>query len=82
LKRNEALSPLRELLAAPRPIKIAHNAKFDAKWVKHVLGVELGGLFDTMLASQIVSAGTQTSGTASKPSPPVILARLLIRQNS
>jgi DNA polymerase I-like protein with 3'-5' exonuclease and polymerase domains len=57
LKKGEALAPLRELLAAPRPVKIAHNAKFDAKWVKHTLGVELGGLFDTLLASQIVSAG-------------------------
>ncbi len=57
LKKSEALRPLRELLAAPRPVKIAHNAKFDAKWVKRHLGVELGGLFDTLLASQLVSAG-------------------------
>jgi DNA polymerase I len=56
-KKSDALAPLRELLAAGRPIKIAHNAKFDAKWIKHALGVELGGLFDTLLASQIVSAG-------------------------
>jgi len=55
--QEEALEPLRRLLAAPRPVKIAHNAKFDAKWVKHHLGVELGGVFDTLLASQIVSAG-------------------------
>ena len=55
--RSDALAPLRQLLAVPRPIKVAHNAKFDAKWVKHQLGVELGGLFDTLLASQIVSAG-------------------------
>lgn len=59
LRRNEALAPLRELLAAPRPVKIAHNAKFDAKWVKQHLGVELGGLFDTLLASQIIAAGDQ-----------------------
>lgn len=57
LKKSDALAPLRELLAAPRPIKIAHNAKFDSKWTKHTLGVEVGGLFDTLLASQIVSAG-------------------------
>jgi len=55
--RSEALAPLRRLLAAPRPIKIAHNAKFDAKFIKHNLGVDLGGLFDTLLASQLVSAG-------------------------
>ncbi|HEX7334730.1 MAG TPA: DNA polymerase [Pyrinomonadaceae bacterium] len=52
-----ALDPLRRLLAAPRPIKIAHNAKFDAKFIKHNLGVDLGGLFDTLLASQLVGAG-------------------------
>src|SRR5258705_3230713 len=57
LTKNDALAPLRKLLEAPRPIKIAHNAKFDAKFIKHNLGVELGGLFDTLLASQIVSAG-------------------------
>ena len=50
--QSEALDPLRRLLAAPRPIKIAHNAKFDAKFIKHNLGVDLGGLFDTLLASQ------------------------------
>src|SRR5918996_370897 len=55
--KNEALAPLRRLLEAPRPIKIAHNAKFDAKFIKHNLGVDLGGLFDTLLASQIVGAG-------------------------
>ena len=54
---SDALEPLRRLLAAPRPVKVAHNAKFDAKWTKHQLGVELGGIFDTLLASQLVSAG-------------------------
>ena len=55
--KNEALAPLRRLLEAPRPIKIAHNAKFDAKFIKHNLRLDLGGLFDTLLASQLVSAG-------------------------
>ncbi|MDQ5839074.1 MAG: DNA polymerase, partial [Acidobacteriota bacterium] len=73
--RAEALEPLRRLLGATRPVKIGHNTKFDAKWVKHHLGVELcgdydsrandkveverAGLFDTLLASQLVSAGEQ-----------------------
>src|SRR3989440_379970 len=57
LSNNEALNPARRLLAGRRPIKIAHNAKFDAKFIKHNLGVDLGGLFDTLLASQLVSAG-------------------------
>src|SRR4051812_39102335 len=39
MKRSEALAPLRDLLAAARPVKVAHNMKFDAKWIKHTLGV-------------------------------------------
>jgi DNA polymerase I-like protein with 3'-5' exonuclease and polymerase domains len=57
MRQSDALSPLRRLLSSPRPIKIAHNAKFDAKFIKHNLGVDLVGLFDTLLASQLVSAG-------------------------
>src|SRR3989440_2481459 len=57
LKRGDALAPLRQLFSSPRPIKIAHNAKFDAKFIKHNLGVDIVGLFDTLLASQLVSAG-------------------------
>lgn len=57
LKRDETLRPLRELLAAARPVKVAHNAKFDAKWTRKTFGVDVGGVFDTLLASQIISAG-------------------------
>jgi len=57
LKQSEDLASFRALLSAPRPIKIAHNSKFDAKFIKHNFGVDLGGLFDTLLASQLVSAG-------------------------
>jgi DNA polymerase I-like protein with 3'-5' exonuclease and polymerase domains len=56
-KQGDVLAPLRKLLTSPRPIKIAHNAKFDAKFIKHNLGVDIVGLFDTLLASQLVSAG-------------------------
>jgi DNA polymerase-1 len=74
-RTSESLAPLRRLLAATRPVKIGHNLKFDGKWVGHYLGVELcgdfdsraenrneverGGLFDTLLASQLISAGEQ-----------------------
>ncbi len=54
---GDTFAPLRRLLAALRPIKIAHNAKFDAKFIKYNLGTDLGGVFDTLLASQLVSAG-------------------------
>jgi DNA polymerase-1 len=56
-KQSTALASLRDLLAAPRPIKILHNAKFDAKFIKHTLGTDLGGIFDTLLASQLLGAG-------------------------
>jgi len=59
LKTSEDLALLRELLTPPRPIKIAHNAKFDAKWVRHHLGVDVNGIFDTLLASQLIAAGDQ-----------------------
>ena len=57
LAHSEDFASLRRLFAAPRPIKIAHNAKFDAKFIKYNFGVDIGGLFDTLLASQLVSAG-------------------------
>jgi len=57
LAQSEDFASLRRLFAAPRPIKIAHNAKFDAKFIKYNFGVDIGGLFDTLLASQLVSAG-------------------------
>lgn len=59
LRTLPELSPLRELLETPKPIKVAHNAKFDAKWVAHHLGAELCGVFDTLLASQLIAAGDQ-----------------------
>ena len=57
LKANEDLAPLRTLLQNPANVKVAHNAKFDAKWVRHHLGIEVRGLFDTYLASQLIAAG-------------------------
>lgn len=57
LKQSDEFAPFRRLITSARPIKIAHNAKFDAKFIKHNVGVDIGGLFDTLLASQLVSAG-------------------------
>jgi len=56
-KDRAELAPLANLLAAEIPRKVAHNAKFDAKWVRHHLGIEVGGIFDTYLASQLIAAG-------------------------
>lgn len=57
VKEDPALEPLRKLIADPSITKVAHNAKFDAKWVRHHLGCELGGAFDTYLASVLIAAG-------------------------
>ncbi len=57
LRANADLEPLRELLSNPKITKIAHNAKFDTKWVRHHLGCEVGGVYDTYLASILIAAG-------------------------
>lgn len=57
LRANPELAPLRDLLASSKQTKIAHNAKFDTKWVRHHLGVEVGGVYDTYLASILIAAG-------------------------
>jgi len=57
LRKNPALQPLRDLLGSRKQVKIAHNAKFDSKWVKHTLGIEIGAVYDTYLASVLVAAG-------------------------
>lgn len=57
LRKNPDLKPLRDLLASKKQVKIAHNAKFDTKWSRHHLGVEVGAVYDTYLASILVAAG-------------------------
>jgi len=54
---RQALEVLRPVLEGEQPVKVLHNAKFDAKMLWHHAGIELGRLFDTMLASQLVAAG-------------------------
>lgn len=54
IKQNEALDPLRALIASNSPVKIAHNAKFDAKWLLLHLNTKIGRLFDTKLASALL----------------------------
>ena len=55
------LAPLRLLLEDASVAKVAHNAKFDLKWVRHHLGCEVNGAFDTFLASQLIAAGDKSS---------------------
>jgi DNA polymerase I-like protein with 3'-5' exonuclease and polymerase domains len=57
--RAEQLAPLLEIIAAEQPVKIAHNAKFDSKFLLKHLGVRMGGVFDTYLASLLIAAGDE-----------------------
>ena len=53
---------LRELLSSAHPIKIFHNAKFDLKMLLYHFDLEVGGVFDTLLASQLIGAGRVEGG--------------------
>ncbi|HRG95116.1 MAG TPA: DEAD/DEAH box helicase [Polyangiaceae bacterium] len=46
-----SLDPLRDVLAAETPAKVIHNARFERR-VLGSLGLELGGVFDTLEASR------------------------------
>ena len=53
---------LRELLSSAEPIKVFHNAKFDLRMLLHHFDLEVRGLFDTLLASQLIGAGRNEGG--------------------
>jgi DNA polymerase I-like protein with 3'-5' exonuclease and polymerase domains len=58
---SNELEPLKKILAG-KAIKVFQNAKFDLKFLT-LLGWEVKGqLFDTMLASQLLTAGLSSSG--------------------
>jgi len=38
---------------------VAHNAKFERKWLKHALGIDRADLHDTMIMSQVLTTGTR-----------------------
>ena len=55
---NIASNPqFRSILESPRPIKAFHNAKFDWKMLRRNFGIEVRGIFDSLLASQLVAGG-------------------------
>jgi DNA polymerase I len=53
---------LRQILSAPEVTKVFHNAKFDAKMLLYHFGLEVRGVFDTLLASQLIGAGRSEGG--------------------
>ena len=59
LFRFQALSHpgFRHIFTAPQPVKVLHNAKFDLKMLLYHFDLEVRGVFDTMLANQLLDAG-------------------------
>src|SRR4029453_67315 len=62
LSENTDVAPLRRIIESEEQVKILHNAKFDAKWLRHELGCEISAVFDTYLASQLIAAGEGDRG--------------------
>ncbi|MFN0108190.1 MAG: DNA polymerase [Blastocatellia bacterium] len=63
----EQLATLREVIEADQPIKIAHNAKFDSKFLLKHLGWRVNGIFDTYLASVLIAAGDENTRHGLEP---------------
>ena len=55
-------SGLREMLSSSQPVKVLHNAKFDLKMLLHHFELEVRGVFDTLLASQLIGGGRNEGG--------------------
>jgi DNA polymerase I len=53
---------LRNIISTPSRTKIFHNAKFDVKMLLHHFDLEVRGVFDTLLASQLIGAGRSEGG--------------------
>ena len=61
---EEHLQPLLNILSNKLITKILHNAKFDYKFIKRVLGVSMEPLFDTMIAEMLLLKGRKVQGFA------------------
>lgn len=48
---------LRPIFTDPKTIKILHNAKFDLKFIKHQLNIDVDPIFDSYIASLVLEAG-------------------------
>jgi DNA polymerase I-like protein with 3'-5' exonuclease and polymerase domains len=61
------LQPILDLIASPQQVKILHNAKFDAKFLMRHCGIRPRNLFDTFLASRLISAGDESQRHGLEP---------------
>ena len=55
--RSVDISPLKEVLEDKSIIKIFHNVKFDYKFIKKWYDITCEGVYDTMLAEQVLNCG-------------------------
>uniref|UniRef100_A0A7C4Y2H3 DNA polymerase I n=1 Tax=candidate division WWE3 bacterium TaxID=2053526 RepID=A0A7C4Y2H3_UNCKA len=51
------LPQLKQFLENKKIIKLLHNGKFDYKYIKFLLDIEVDNIFDTMLSEAILNAG-------------------------
>ncbi|MFC1625155.1 DNA polymerase [Patescibacteria group bacterium] len=56
LKLGE-IKRFKKLLENKKIIKLLHNAKFDYRHIKQILGVEICNIYDTMLSEAVLNAG-------------------------
>jgi DNA polymerase-1 len=59
---TENIKLLKDILENPKIGVILHNAKFDYKFIKAKLGIELNNIYDTMIAAYVARAGLQYKG--------------------
>jgi DNA polymerase-1 len=55
--KTQGLAPVADVLTTPRIIKVFHNAKFDLKMLGFHFSITPEPLFDTMLASKLLTLG-------------------------
>ncbi len=77
---REHFEPLRAVLSSPKPVKIAHNARFDGRFLCCHLGIRLDGIFDTYLASLLLSAGSEVDRHGLEPVVQRYLGRPLSKE--
>ena len=56
------IAELKVLLEDESIVKLLHNAKFDYKFIKYYMGIELNNIHDTYLCEKIINCGKEDYG--------------------
>lgn len=51
------LTPVKNVLESPKPLKLIQNAKFDYSMLKVIKGITISGIYDTMIAERLLTNG-------------------------